>query len=230
MTNKEWSDKLIKSCDPSFKHRWEVYEDYLRKRLNHNTIWLDLGCGNNADINEKNDLVMYAAGVDIYRSNNLLTQPLIIADITSLPFKTDSIDVISLRFVIEHISDPGNLFAELDRVLRQNGIVILITTNIWSPFIFVPKIIPYGLRKQLIKRLFKVYDEDIFPTYHRFNSYLKSKNQRSNLILTKLEFIQDLNYSNRTIFIIFFIWHLFTKIKLLRIFRTNIITNYEKLM
>jgi len=229
MTNKEWSDKIIKSLDPSFKHRWVLYEDYLRKNLNKNTIWLDLGCGNNADVEEKNDLVLYAAGVDIYRSNNLKKQPLIIADITSLPFKTDSIDVISLRFVVEHIFDPEKLFAELYRILRQKGTVILMTTNIWSPIIFIPKTLPYGMRKNLIKRLFKVYDEDIFQTYHRFNSYLKTKNKSRKFLLTKLEFIQDLSYTNRTIFVIFIIWHLFTKIMFLKIFRSNIIAIYEKL-
>ena len=119
MTNKEWSDKMIKSFDPSFKHRWVVYEDYLRKHLNNNVVWLDLGCGNNADIEEKKDLVVYAVGVDIFRSDGLLKVPFVISDITFLPFKTDSVDVISLRFVIEHISGPENLFSELNRVCGQ---------------------------------------------------------------------------------------------------------------
>lgn len=228
MTNKEWSENILKSFDPSLKHRWEVYENYLRKHLNHNTLWLDLGCGNNADIEEKKNLVLYAVGVDIFRSDNPLSRPFIIADITSLPFKTDSIDLISLRSVIEHISDPKSLFTEIRRVLNPNGTVVLITTNIWSPIIFIPKILPYGLRKLIIKKLFNVYDEDIFPTYHKFNSYFKVIYRISKLHLTKLEFIQDLNFTNRIIFIIFLLWHLFTKIWFLKIFRTNIMAVYKK--
>jgi len=230
MTNKEWSEKILQSVDPSFKHRWEVYETYLRKYLEENTVWLDLGCGNNADVEEKNTFVSYAAGVDIFLSDHLLTGPFIIADILRLPFKTDSVDLISLRFVVEHISDPISLFNELSRVLHPNGTVILITTNLWSPIIFIPKILPYQLRKYMMKKLFHVCDEDVFPTYHKFNSYAKVKSRRNNFHILKSEFIQDLGYTNKMIFIIFLIWHLITKINFLKIFRSNLLVIYKKII
>lgn len=228
MRNKKWSDKIIKLLDSSYRHRWEIYEKYLRGRLNKNTLWLDLGCGNNADIEEKKHKSFYALGVDIFKSDNLLSRPFLIADITCLPFKTNSVDLISSRFVIEHIADTDALFSELLRVLKPKGAIVLSTTNIWSPIILVTKLIPYPLRKQIIIKLFKVEDIDIFKTHHNFNSYFKFKTKTNKLNLLKLQLIQDLNSTNKIIFIIFFAWHFLTKISFLKLLRTNIIALYEK--
>jgi len=229
MTNKEWSEKILKSLVPSFRHRWEVYEDYLRENLNNTVKWLYLGCGNNADVEEKRDMVRFACGIDIYKNEHLFAKPFVISDITNLPIKANSVDVISLRFVVEHISDPQKLFGELlHKILRPNGIVVIITTNIWSPVIFLPKILPYSLRKKLMEKLFNVEDDEIFLTYHRFNSFYKVKLKANKFNLKDLEFIQDLNTNNRMIFSVFLLWHIITKIKFLKIFRSNFIAVYRK--
>ena len=47
--------------------------------------------------------------------------------------------------------------------------LIVLTTNIISPIIFIPRLLPKALNR-LILKIFKVSEEDVFPTYHRFNS------------------------------------------------------------
>ncbi len=228
MNNRIWANAIIKKWTPSYRYRWEVYESYFKDFLNSETVWLDLGCGHNADIEEKKHLAFFASGVDIIKNEPLLAHPFILSDITVLPFKSDTIDLVSMRFVMEHVADPGALFKELNRVLKPGGKLIFGTTNVWSPVIFLPKLLPYTVRKKMILKVFKVEDEDIFPTYHRFNSYVKIKKNFHELKLLKLDFIQDLNAMNKVLFLVFFAWHVLTTPVLFNRLRSNLIAVYTK--
>ncbi len=228
MANKEAYEKIIRFFDPNYQHRWTLYEKYLRSFFAKDKTWLDIGCGTNEDVEEKKDLVKLAVGTDIYKHENLKKELFLLSEGSSLPFKSGSIDIISLRFVVEHIENPNQLFEELNRVLRKNGIVVVLTTNLWSPIIFLPKIIPYKLRKYIMKLLFDVYEEDIFPTYHRFNSIRNAKSVSNNFEIEKTKFVQALNADNHFVFAAFMFWHLLTKIKFLTIFRSNILMIFKK--
>lgn len=229
MNNRLWSEKILRTIDPTFRHRWEVYEEYLQKSLGLEKVWIDLGCGYNLDVEEKKHMVFYGAGLDLERKKIKINEPFIIANICDLPFKSNSIHTISLRFVIEHIKDTNRLLSEISRVLVPSGTLIFLTTNLWSPLILLPKLLPFSLRRYIIRILFKVQEEDISPTYHNLNSYLRLKKVHYDLRLTKLEYIQDLNYTNRLIFIIFMIYHIILKARFLKVFRTNLLVIYKKL-
>ena len=171
--NEKWATGIINKFDKSYRHRWEVYQDLLLTNLEDRTIWVDLGCGKNAEVAENSKKTAYAVGVDRERNPKLIAHPYVIADINYLPFKGNSIDFVSLRFVVEHIPEPAAFFTEVKRILKEQGKILIITTNIWSPFIFLPKLLPTPLRTKLMQLIFKVEEKDIFITYHRFNSLSK---------------------------------------------------------
>jgi SAM-dependent methyltransferase len=82
----------------------------------------------------------YIIGVDIFipkkRPKNY--KKLIKADVTKkLPFKKDSIDVIVLSGVIEHLENPLKALREMNRVLKKGGILLMETPN---PY-FIPVIL-----------------------------------------------------------------------------------------
>lgn len=227
MDNKEWSENILRKVDPSFKHRWEVFDEAIQKYLTPESVWLDLGCGDNATVREFGNLAKQAVGVDIIRHEQL-AGPFVLADIRHLPFADASIDLITLRFVAEHFADRQSYFAELHRVLKPGGRIILLTTNIASPFIFLPRLIlPYPLKHAIITKIFKVADEDIFPTYHKANSRhaLLAINGFS---IEHFEYISDLNYTRKWMFIIFLVWHLGTRLPGLGWLRTNFLAVLEK--
>jgi demethylmenaquinone methyltransferase/2-methoxy-6-polyprenyl-1,4-benzoquinol methylase len=53
----------------------------------------------------------------------------VVADVTSLPFASDSFDGITCGYVLEHVPDPAQGLSELARVLRRGGRMLLLTTE-----------------------------------------------------------------------------------------------------
>jgi len=227
MNNREWSEKILKKFDSSFKHRWEIYDDVLKDSLNPETIWIDCGCGNNGAVKTFGKLAKTAIGIDIIGNGN--KSNFIKADIRNLPFPADYADLITLRFVAEHFENADEYISELNRVIKSGGKIIILTTNLLSPFIFLPRMfLPFSVKNKIISKVFNVKPDDIFPTYHKINTPHRFKTQSNELKLSQIIFISDLNYTRRWVFIILMIWHKLTEIKMLRKFRTNILAILEK--
>jgi ubiquinone/menaquinone biosynthesis C-methylase UbiE len=228
MNNKDWSEKILQKFDPDFKHRWVIYNELLIESLGDNIVWLDCGAGNNGIVDSFGHLAKTAIGIDLakpgYKKNYVR------GDIQHLPFKTRFADLITLRFVVEHFDNPSKYFDELNRIVKPGEKIIILTTNILSPFIFLPKVfLPQSIKSRLLIKIFKVQEDDIFPTYHRLNSPYKFEKLKSVYELDRIQFISDLNYTRKWMFLILLIWHLITKPKFLNKFRTNILVVLEKL-
>ena len=227
MNNKEWSEKILGKFDPKFKHRWIVFDELLSNSLNKEIVWIDCGASNNGNIEKFGQLCKKSVGVDLinpeYKENYLK------ADIKLLPFKAQCAKLITLRFVAEHFDSTEKYFNELSRVLIKGGKIIILTTNILCPLIFLPKLLlPYSIKSFIIKKIFKVSDQDVFPTYHRINSLDKFKKMKFGFKVSQSMFISDLNYTNKLMFLFLLIWHLITKPKFLNKFRTNLFVVLEK--
>ncbi len=52
-----------------------------------------------------------------------------VADISRLPFRDDSFDVVSCFEVLEHLDDPAGALGEMARVLRPGGSLLLSVPN-----------------------------------------------------------------------------------------------------
>jgi len=53
----------------------------------------------------------------------------VVADVTSLPFANDSFDGITCGYVLEHLPDARPGLAELSRIMRPGGRILLLTTE-----------------------------------------------------------------------------------------------------
>ena len=227
MNNKEWSEKILQNFDPSFKHRWVLYKEILKTSLNTQSIWLDCGCGNNEMVENFAISAKTAVGVDVinplYRNNYLK------ADVKKLPFPSQTADLITLRFVVEHFKNSDEYIDELSRVSKKGGKIIVLTTNILSPLIFLPRLLlPYWLKNKILTKIFKVNNDDVFQTYHKLNSPNKFHQSNKMFALKEMIFISDLNYTRKWVFILLLFWHIITKPKPFNRFRTNILVILEK--
>jgi len=91
-----------------------------------------------------------------------------------MPFADGSFDLVTLNYVVEHIEDVHETFAEISRVLVPGGRLVILTPNVKSYYVrlirlgtrLLPKFVVQGLARYLEYR----EPEDIFPTFDRANT------------------------------------------------------------
>lgn len=230
VSNKLWADAIIKRVDAKFQHRWEVFDSTLLRYLTPRTTWVDVGCGNNALVHTFGSMVQAAVGVDVLEPAE--PDPLFLhGDIRSLPLPDNYADVVSLRFVVEHLQDVDRDFADVFRMLKPGGVVVLVTTNIWNPFIFWPRLLlPPTLKHKIIEKLFKVPADDIFRAYHVLNSPSHFRKGVKGFAVASIQYVSDLNYTRKWLFSLFMGWHLLTMPTPLHQLRTNIVAVLQKVV
>jgi SAM-dependent methyltransferase len=97
--------------------------------------WADLGCGRGEFIEQSSPRETSGIGVDYAQTSARAFRaggrPAVVADLNrGLPFATGSLDGASLIEVIEHIVAAEALVAELARVIRPGGWLVVTTPNV----------------------------------------------------------------------------------------------------
>lgn len=87
---------------------------------------LEVGCGTGHVQNKLKNVVGMDITLSMLKKNR---NNAVCADAHSIPFKDEIFDVVYSIDVIEHVQNPGRMIRECRRVLKKNGILILITPN-----------------------------------------------------------------------------------------------------
>lgn len=227
MKSLEKATKIIKLFDRNFKHRWQRYNEKLLENIDASKVWIDCGCGDNDFVKEFGSQAKYAIGLDVVEPKNN-EAPFVKSPVTSIPMKDGELDLATFRFVVEHLPNPEIDLLDLQRTLKVGGRVIIVTTNIINPIIALARIFPYSIKHRIITKTFKVDDDDVFPTFHKFNSPFAIKNGIGRLKPIYIEYISDINHINSVFFYIYLFVHLLTKPKVLNCYRSNILCVLEK--
>lgn len=165
---------------PQLKHSQLIYEEILKKHINKGSVWLDLGCGHQILPAWRKDAEKVLVrscdsiiGVD-YEHESLLKHRSISlkvrANIASLPFKSETFDVITSNMVLEHVKYPEKILKEISLILKPGGIFIFHTPNLNSYSTMISRLIPTSLKKKLVKLLDNRKEEDTFTTYYLINT------------------------------------------------------------
>jgi ubiquinone/menaquinone biosynthesis C-methylase UbiE len=123
--------------DKGRKKVWKAICEYLQNEINPNSVVVDLGSGFCDFINQISASKKYA--VD---SNPEAMQycdkdvEFLLSNVMSLNLESDSIDVVFASNLLEHLHDDElqQTFAEIDRVLKKNGKIILIQPNYYYAY------------------------------------------------------------------------------------------------
>ena len=106
--------------------------------LKPNAAILDVGCfsGNFYNfIKEKRRNINSFTGIDLSEklielaTTRFPEQTWKVGDCHALPFEDESFDVVTALEIIEHIEEPKKMLAEMMRVTKSNGSVIITTPN-----------------------------------------------------------------------------------------------------
>jgi len=119
---------------------------YIKKYIkNKDIIALNIGSGNN-------NLGENISNIDIFKYENVDMT----ADLSNLPIKDDSVDVIINSAVLEHVPFPEEAVLEFKRILKKNGFIYC-----FFPFIHGFHASPYDFSRRTIeglKILFKDFE------------------------------------------------------------------------
>src|SRR5947209_6550104 len=179
------TQSLQKKILPQLRWNQEMYgETVLRQLQAKASDWLDIGCGHRvlpADLEQLEDRMIAISrsvkGCDVDEEamgHHRSIRQLYRGDITSLPFDSNSLDLVTCNMVCEHLENPETGFQEVARVLRPGGIFVVHTPNLWNYLVLtkhmVSKVIPNKLLMRFVSLMEGRAECDIYPTFYRANT------------------------------------------------------------
>ena len=104
------------------KRLFNTYNRITQKKLGRNLsgVNIDLGCGDKG-------FTDYLKTINI--TSHPYDYPSFDIEKDCLKYNNESIDFVTMNAVIEHIKNPDNIFKEIRRVLKINGLVFVRTPN-----------------------------------------------------------------------------------------------------
>ena len=157
------------------------------------SILVDVGCGRGAYLD---DPVQYrlnlrkfqgkctrVIGIDIdpkARDNQNLDEFRLITG-NNWPIETSSANLILGDYILEHVANPDLFFTEAYRILKPGGAICLRTSNLYSYFGLLAKLIPNQLHIDvLLKAKESTRERDTFPTCFQCNTIPKIRRTMRN--------------------------------------------------
>jgi SAM-dependent methyltransferase len=219
---KPWQIKLAQRLVPDYVDPGYVYDDLLHQYAPLSKTWIDAGCGDNSDIEQMPEYRGLAMGFDLEdrRQGKYLR-----ADVYQVPFKDNSIDFISSRWVAEHLESPEKALKELHRVMKPGGRLLIRTTGKWHYISLFSRVAPMPLKRFLSPA-------PVFPTFFRLNGRMAFQgcfSVTSGWRIEKIHYIENLQYGNPLGFIFSLTYHLITTGLKLDHLKTTIILETTKI-
>jgi ubiquinone/menaquinone biosynthesis C-methylase UbiE len=120
-------------------------------------LCLDLGCGNGKITKMSSKVCDTIIGIDIKRSNEWVVNDkmdYIVADARKIPLRQESMNLITVLSLLEHVPKWNEVIAEISRALRAVGVAIIQLPNLY--FVIEPHtkfpllaILPKGIRHKI---------------------------------------------------------------------------------
>jgi ubiquinone/menaquinone biosynthesis C-methylase UbiE len=170
---------------PNLRYSQYLYQDVLESKIDGKLNWLDIGCGHHLlpewRLEDEKKLIRKAQkiiGLD-YDFPSLVKHKTVSQKVQgivdALPFQNRYFDIATANMVVEHLDNPSVQFAEINRVLKPNGIFIFHTVNETGYFAAMRKIVPNSLAKKLARVLDGRESDDVFEVHYKANSEKKIK-------------------------------------------------------
>jgi len=155
----------------------DIYEATIRKIVNSDTKWIDVG-GGSALFPQNKPLSKILADkckklVAIDPSENILENPYAHEKVMCMfeDFQTEEkFDLATFRMVAEHISNPEAVLSKLYELLNPNGIVVIYTINKYSPIPIITYLTPFALHNRVKKFFWGTEERDTFPVEYKMNT------------------------------------------------------------
>jgi len=154
---------------------------------------LDIGCGSGQFLYEMKKLGLDVYGVEPGDFNkkeaNKHKLPIINKDLLSAKYKKESIDLITMNNVLEHINNPNEILVEINKILKKNGILILDipNTNSLAKWIFGKNWLALDIPRHLFN--YSINNIEILLEKHGFIITKIRNNSRPSQFVVSLYFL-----------------------------------------
>ncbi|HLU40459.1 MAG TPA: methyltransferase domain-containing protein [Planctomycetota bacterium] len=153
------------------------YEAVVRALVDERTRWLDVGCGRELFPSNRSLAAELAArcarlvGVDpdATLDENRYVHERVRASLQDYD-GGEAFDLVTLRMVAEHVTDPPAVAAAIARALAPGGFAVVYTVDGWSPMPLLTRLAPMRVRHVVKRFLWRTEEKDTFPTAFRMNS------------------------------------------------------------
>ena len=216
---------------PRFRFRMEIFDSLLARALTSCQAWLDLGCGRN-DLLAEFVGARLQVGADPVRHRSLVREPgchFVQARAEYLPFRDSSFQLVTMRQVVEHLRDPLAVFAEVHRVLKPGGRLLIVTTNREAPLVWLGRRMPLRLKMLLLRRLYGQAAEDVYPTFHRWNTCERLRQAPPGFRTVRFVRTDNLIRENLWLLRLSLLWLRVTEGSPLEKYWSNIVVEYERI-
>jgi SAM-dependent methyltransferase len=175
---------LIDRYHPSYRSPKLRYQTLLDELVDAKTVWLELGCGKRVCADDALNTGLpqrarFVVGVDLDPAlgGHSSIRNLLRCDASALPFKDGVFTLVTSSFVVEHLERPDAVFAEIARICRPGGRLVVVTPNLLNYGMLVAAATPYRFHLWWKKLSYFFargewvdHEEDMFPTFYRANS------------------------------------------------------------
>lgn len=146
--------------------------------------WLDLGCGRGPSspelirVRQRTGERMYIGlDLDMDSLKDCKEENRVRASVESLPFPAGSFDLVTSNMVFEHLDDPVAVLEEANRVLDEDGVLIVHAASSLHYVLLagrlLSRLLPRKTYVDLVSWFTGRQEEDIFPTRYRANTAAK---------------------------------------------------------
>lgn len=177
------SRAVRRTIAPQLRNSTWAYREILETTMSGVDRWLDIGCGHQLLPSWMPDGLETAkaiagqcrvlVGVDgdlPALSNHQLLKHRLLTDVECLPFASASFDLVTANMVIEHLSTPQRMIAEVARVLKPGGRFIFHTPNRLFWLVRLSSLMPASFKRRVAGLLEGRPLEDVYPTHYRLNT------------------------------------------------------------
>lgn len=159
---------------PEVGSNWddELFRERIVSKLDENSTVMDVGAGSGLVRQmDMKDLAGRVCGVDPdprVRDNPFLDEGRV-AEATAIPYPDETFDLAFANNVLEHLADPGAVFAEINRTLKPTGRFLFKTPNRRHYVAVLARLTPHWFH-EWVNSLRGRDAADTHPTLYRANT------------------------------------------------------------
>lgn len=202
---------------------------HMEKYLKNSNVVLDAGCGPKTRYFSDLPQNVYGIGLDINRENVEKAKKAgtgntswLVGSLQNFPFTEEVFDLIVCSDVLEHVKEPHKAIKELAMVLRKGGTLLITTTNVLNPEMFIDTRFP-KISSMIIKRFGL---GQFFERTYRFNPWTLTNEFGKYGLMVNLHMFGDPPIGEPWLFHflglkppkIYYVWIVFDKLTNVKIF------------